>query len=501
MINSVLGWLDRAAELYPDKPAYFDDTGELSFGELRRVTLSVGSFLAAEIPAGSAVICMASRSRFTPAYFLSAVRAGCFYAPIDAAMPASRLRQMIAVADTEYMLVDRENAAKAAELGFEGKVFIAEDVVGTPVDEELLARAVSGFNELMPLYMIFTSGSTGVPKGVLTSHRSLMNYIEAVTEVLEATDSDVFGGQAPLDYIAAVRDIYIPLYTGASTVIIPKKVFAMPTELFGMLNAYGVTALCWSVAGVEVPAKLNAFSEVCPESLRVVLFSGSVIAGRYLRVWQQALPDTVFINQYGPTEATASCTYYIVRDEVTDETVLPIGRPYRNYTVTILHEDNTRAAVGEQGEICITGPSLALGYYNDPERTAASFVQNPLNTAYPERMYRTGDYGSVGEDGELRFHGRMDRQIKHMGHRIELEEIEAAAKRVDGVSECCALYQKEKELLYLFYTGEATAKEISQYFRANMPAFMAPRKMINLDEMPTLPNGKLDMTALKARFK
>ena len=501
MINSVLGWLDSAAAMYPDKPAYIDEEGSLSFKELREITLRVGSFLAAEVPAGSAVICMASRSRFTPAYFLSAVRAGCFYAPIDATMPVSRLKQMISVADTGYMLVDRENLEKAAELGFTGKVFTAEDIADTPVDKELLARAVCGHNELKPLYMIFTSGSTGVPKGVLTSHRSLMNYIEAVCEVLKATDADVFGGQAPLDYIAAVRDIYIPLFKGATTVIIPKKIFSMPVELFGMLNSYKVTALCWSVAGVELPAKLNAFSQVCPEYLRAVLFSGSVIAGRYLRVWQQALPDVMFINQYGPTEATASCTYYVVKGEVTDETVLPIGRPYRNYTVTVLREDYTEAAVGEQGEICVTGPSLALGYYNNPERTAASFVQNPLNTAYPERMYRTGDYGSFGEDGELRFHGRMDRQIKHMGHRIELEEIEAAAKRIDGVSECCSLYQKERELLYLFYVGEASSKDISLYFRASLPAFMVPRKIIQLESMPVLPNGKTDMTALKEHFK
>ena len=128
-------------------------------------------------------------------------------------------------------------------------------------------------------------------------------------------------------------------------------------------------------------------------------------------------------------------------------------------------------------------------------------MQNPLNDCYRELIYKTGDLGSFNEQGELMFHGRKDRQIKHMGHRIELEEIEGAAKRVDGVRTCCSLYQKEKELLYLFYTGDATPKEITLFFRAQMPAFMVPRKIMQLDELPALPNGKTDMYALKAYFK
>lgn len=498
---SVLEWLDAAAAQYPDKPAYIDEQGMLTFSQLNEQTRRIGSALAGRIPAGSVVVCMSGRHRFTPAYFLSVVRAGCCYAPIDASMPISRLRQLIEVADADFLLVDRENLDTAQGLGFDGTILVAEDLADTPADDALLAGAQENRSENVPLYIIFTSGSTGVPKGVVTSHHSLMCYIEAVCEVLAADDSDVFGGQAPLDYIAAIRDIYIPLYTGATTVIIPKKVFSMPNELFGLLNEYRVTALCWSVAGIELPAKLNAFAESRPQYLRRVVFSGSVIAGRYLRMWQEALPDVTFINQYGPTEATASCTYYTVREPADESAALPIGKPYRNYTVQVLREDGTLAAPDEVGEICILGPCLALGYYRDRDRTAASFVQNPLNRAFPERMYRTGDFGCVNAEGELIFHGRMDRQVKHMGHRIELEEIEAAAKRIDGVDTCCALYQKERELLYLFYTGTASAKEITLYFRANLPAFMTPRRVIALDQMPVLPNGKTDMTALKNQMK
>ena len=221
---------------------------------------------------------------------------------------------------------------------------------------------------------------------------------------------------------------------------------------------------------------------------------------KYLKIWQENLPDVLYVNQYGPTESTASCTYYVVEDQVDDDTVLPIGKPYDNYKIMLLNEDNTLTADGEIGQICVSGPILALGYYGNKEVTDASFIQNPLNPNYRELLYKTGDLGRWGEDGNLMFHGRMDRQIKHLGHRIELGEIEETAKLVEGVKDCCALYNKPKATLYLFYTGEATSRDIVLYFRANMPAFMVPRKLINLEELPALPNGKTDMQALKAMF-
>lgn len=501
MYLSVLDWLDATASEHSQNIAFYDEKDKISFSQLQQITKAVGSFLAARVPAGSPVVCMSGRHCYTPAYFLSIVRAGCFYAPIDSTMPDYRLRQMISVVDAKFMLVDRENLEKAKQLGFTGEIFVAEELNDTPIDESLLSKARENINEEAPLYVIFTSGSTGVPKGVITSHHSLMCYIDAVCDVLGANETDVFGGQAPLDYIAAVRDIYIPVYTGASTVIIPKNIFSMPNELFAMLNEYRVTALCWSVAGVSLPAKLNAFSESKPEYLKKVVFSGSVMPGKYLRAWQDALPDVTYINQYGPTEATASCTYHTVNELADDTTVLPIGKPYKNYSVTVITPDGKKAAIGETGEICVSGPCLALGYYGNAEKTAESFVQNPLNPNYRELIYKTGDIGSFDKNGVLRFHGRADRQIKHMGHRIELEEIESTAKAIEGVSDCCSLYQKEKELLYLFYVGEAAPKAITLYFRANLPAFMTPRKLIQLDELPTLPNGKIDMTTLKSYFK
>lgn len=501
MYTSVLNWLDEAVDRYPDKTIFTDALQSLTFREFDGLTRSIGSYLAARVPAGSPIVVLTGRHVYTPVCFLGAVRAGCFYAPMDATMPSSRLDQTLSVIKADFMLADRENLETARALNFGGEIIVMEDILETPCDEKLLGRAEETLTDQSPLYVIFTSGSTGVPKGVITSHHSLMCYIDAVGKVLKVDETDVFGSQSPLDYIAAIRDIYLPIRKGASTVIIPKNEFSMPRQLFERMNEYKVTSLCWSAAGIELLAKLRAFGSSKPQYLKKVCFSGSVLPGKDLKYWQQNLPDVMFVNQYGPTETTASCTCYVVEGEVSDDTVLPIGAPYENYKILLLREDNTQAEVGELGEICVGGSGLTLGYYGNPEKTAETFIQNPLNPNYRELIYRTGDFGRFREDGLLEFHGRKDRQIKHLGHRIELDEIESAAKRIEGIDECCALYDAQKEKLYLFYTGTATAKEIAVCFRSMLPGYMAPGRTVNLDSFPALPNGKKDMQALKAYFR
>ena len=501
MSSNVLSWLDNSAKNYRDKVLFNDTENSLTFGDFDKITKSVGTFLSDKVSVNSPVVVMSGRNVYTPAIYLGVVRSGCFYVPMDATMPVKRLNQILDVINSPVMVVDRANLKIAEKLNFDGEVIILEDIIDTKIREEILAERTACITENSPLYVIFTSGSTGVPKGVITSHRSLICYIDAVTKVLESNEKDVLGNQSPLDYIAAVRDIYIPLKTGASTVIISKNEFAIPVKLFETLNNYKVNTLCWSVAGIEIPAKLGGFAECKPEFVEKVIFSGSVINGRYLGVWQENMPNTRFINQYGPTETTASCTYFEVKERASEDTVLPIGKPYDNYSVFLLDENNCPVKNGEVGEICVTGPGVTLGYYGDAERTSQVFMQNPLNNNYREIIYKTGDLGHFEDDGNLYFNGRKDRQIKHMGHRVELGEIEKLAYEIDGIESCYALYEKPKALLYLFYTGSATAKEITIYFRGNLPAFMVPRKIINLEKLPTLPNGKVDTLELKKYFK
>lgn len=499
MNKNVLEWLEDTAVRYPEKIAYADSDSGITFKNVLTKAQTIGSALSRLTAPRKPVAVLSGRHVYTPVIYLGIVYSGCFYAPLDAGMPKTRLTQILSNLKPELLVADAEHYELAKTL-YSGQVLLLDELLSQSADTERLASIRRFATMTDPLYVIFTSGSTGVPKGVITSHQSLMCYIEAYSEVMGIEESDVLGNQSPLDYIAAIRDIYLPIRHGASMFIIPKYCFSAPAQLFDLLNERKITAIGWSVSALTIPASMGAFCHTTPRYLQKVCFSGSVMPCRILRIWQEHLPNTIFVNQYGPTEATASCTYYRVDHLVEEDEILPIGEPYRNYGILLLNEDQTETAPGQTGEICVRGPILALGYYNDPERTAQSFTQNPLQSAYHERIYHTGDLGSMRSDGLLEFHGRMDRQIKHLGHRVELGEIDVAAGNVQGVAECCALYQPDKEWIWLFYVGEASGKEIAVALRSVLPGFMVPRKLKKLEQMPRLSNGKIDMQALKNKM-
>jgi non-ribosomal peptide synthetase component F len=237
--------------------------------------------------------------------------------------------------------------------------------------------------------------------------------------------------------------------------------------------------------------------------LRKVLFAGEVMPTRTVTYWRQKYPDALFSNLYGPTEITVDCTYYIVDREFKDAEALPIGFPCRNTDVLILNGEDRLAQGEEPGELCVRGSSLALGYWNNPEQTARAFVQNPLNPHYPERIYRTGDTVYRNRRGEIMFVGRKDFQIKHLGYRIELGEIEHAVFQVEGIRNCCVVYNQGKKEIALFYesAGELDSAYVRQKLSAALPKYMLPTAFRWMERIPCTPNGKIDRAQLAARVE
>ena len=497
MYQNVLEWLENTSEDKFDKVIYKDVDNSITFKEVMDKSKAIGSGILEYEYTDKPIVVLSDRKVNTPVIFFGIIYSGHCYAPLDGTQPEFRLASIAQSIKPDYIIADEKFYDMAAKIAPDAKLLKAEELMESAICEEKLQKVRSVASITDPLYIIYTSGSTGVPKGVITSHESLMCYIDAYVEVMGIDDSDVLGNQSPLDYIAAIRDIYIPIKCKASMFIIPKQYFSLPAKLFDALNEEKITSVGWSVSALTIPATMGAFDYTTPKYLKKICFSGSVMPGKVLAVWQKHVSDALYVNQYGPTEATASCTYYKVDHQVKDDEKLPIGRPYRNYRVFLLDEEDKPVPVGSKGQICVGGPILALGYYNAPELTAKSFIQNPSNNSYRELIYKTGDLGSYDEDGILHFHGRMDRQIKYMGHRVELGEIEVAALRVDNMHECCVIFNSEKDQIMLFYTGECTSKEIAVELRKTLPGFMVPRKVIGLDNMPRLSNGKIDMQALK----
>ena len=497
MKNTIVEYIKQSATKYANKIAYDDMDNQISFKEIDVLSSRIASKVIEYNLYNEPILVLADRNAYTPIAYMGIAKAGCFYVPIDSSLNINRINKIINSANFKLLFINNSLRSMLEKIDYKGEIIFIEEALETRILEYELNEINNKIDCQMPLYVIYTSGSTGIPKGVITSHNSLINYIEAVDEVLNLCEEDILGNQSPLDYIAAIRDIFLPLKTGATTVIIPKNEFAMASDLAKTLDNKKVSILCWSAAGLEVSAKSGLLDEVTTNCIRKVLFSGSILPGKILSQWQKRFPNAQFINQYGPTETTASCTYYVVETIADNNTILPIGVPYKNYKIILLNDDETETELGEIGEICVSGIGVTLGYYGNKELTEKSFIQNPINSKYREIIYKTGDLGRYNEKGILQFCGRKDRQIKHLGHRIELEEIELCAKAIDGITDCIAMYDAVKAILYLVYCGNVDKKEIIMHYRENIPSFMVPRKVINVEAIPYLPNGKIDVNKVK----
>lgn len=502
MKKNVLEWLETTVESMADKVAYTEENGDsYTFSQVIDKAMRIGCALKG-VSDNTPIAVVSGRHIHTITAFLGVVYSGHAYAPIDGKLPQGRLEAIFSLLSPHVVLTDSENFDRISELidsmGKDDIQLVSyEEAVKAEIDDALLNEVREKMVSTDPLYVIFTSGSSGKPKGVMTSHQSLMYYIDSYNKVMNISKEDILGNQSPLDYIAAIRDIYLPLLTGCTSVIIPTEYFMQPGNLFDFMNERKITAVGWSVSALTIVSNLRGFEYSKPEYLKKVCFSGSVMPGSCISEWQKNCPGTKFVNQYGPTEATASCTYYEIDHQVEEGEVLPIGKEYTHYRVVLCNEDMTYTPKGEIGQICVMGPILALGYYNDSLRTSQSFINNPNNTSFDERMYLTGDYGRIREDGLLEFHGRMDRQIKHMGHRVELDEIDSVVLKSDLVDECISLYDPIKEKICLFYSGSVQKKDVILMIREELPDYMVPRKCIMLERLPKLPNGKTDMSTLK----
>ncbi|MBP7349590.1 MAG: amino acid adenylation domain-containing protein [Butyrivibrio sp.] len=498
MNRNILVWLESSAEKYPTNIAFGDVKEEVTYTDLKNRARIIGSFLAERVKPCSPVAFYLEKSCLAMCGMLGAVYVRGFYSVLDIRQPHTRTEKTLDVLKPAVILTDRTNFENALTFAEKAPVFCLEDILQQGVVcEDKLQNIRRTAMDTDPLYVNFTSGSTGTPKGVTVCHRSVIDFIECFVSTFQIRESDVIGNQAPFDFDVSVKDIYSAMMTGARVQIIPREFFSAPISLMDYLFAHQVTVLIWAVSAMCFVSIMNGLSYKVPEKVRMIMFSGEVMPIKHLKVWQKYLPDALYVNLYGPTEITCNCTYHILERVYEDTETIPAGVPFENEKVFLLDEhDREVIQSGTEGEICVSGTCLALGYYNDPERTAQAFMQNPLNPFYHERMYRTGDIGKYDAAGKLVYVSRKDFQIKHLGHRIELGEIEMAAMSGNGVTRACCIYDTVKKRIILFCTGICDGKELLKELRESLPPFMLPNSVHMLDEMPLNKNGKIDRKQL-----
>lgn len=499
-MKNVLEYLEQSAAMMPDKCAVIDVNESLSFAELLERSQHIGSFLATKVSPREPILVLMEKSVATLSTFLGITQAGAFIINITADLPLQRIQSIVDISKAHWLIHD-------GSVGFEGLDFAGvcldyRDLQNAPINEQLLHGVRQQALDTDPLYCNFTSGSTGIPKGVLIAHQSVIDFMDSFTDLFAIGPDDVIGNQAPLNFDVSIKDIFSALKVGATLVLIPKKHFSVVMELLDYLEKHRVTTLIWAVSALCLVTQFRGFRYKIPATIQKVLFSGEAMPMRYLKAWQDAYPNAQFVNLYGPTEITCNCTYYRVPNPIGDQETLPIGTPFPNERIILLDADNQSVvAPNVKGELCVSGRCLALGYYNNPAMTTKAFIQNPHHDAYPDRWYRTGDVAYYGEDGLLYFAGRVDFQIKHMGFRIELEDVEAALHGLERVGRAACLYDEQKARIIAFYVGDKSETDLKIELEAILPPYMIPHTLKRLDEMPLSNNGKINRQGLKQLYE
>lgn len=503
MVINVLHYLEDSVGKVPQKLAFVDENNALTYTDLYQQAQQIGSALFEKTRGEirKPVVVFVDRNIESLVAFLGVAYSGNFYVPIDIQMPKMRVELILNTLNPVAMVVTPLSKKFSYEVAPDLIAVDYEEALGVEVQEAALKAIRRKIIDRDPIYATFTSGSTGIPKGVITCHQSVVDMTEALVETFDFDGNHVFGNQNPFYFDASIKDIYSSLKCGATMYVLPKSYFMSLGKLVGYINEHRIDTIMWSASAIALLANAQAFEDEKPTALKKVMFSGEVMHNRVLNYWRKNLPGTQFVNLYGPTEITSVCTYYKIERPFADDEVLPIGIPFRNCEVIILNDHNEAVQEGESGELCVKGSCLALGYYNNPEKTSAAFCQNPLNPHFPELIYRTGDLARFNEQGEVMFMSRKDNQVKHMGQRVELGEIEILLNAMEKIDASICFYDHDAQKIIAVYKGkEADTKYIYTELKNKVSKFMFPNTLIKLDELPYNLNGKIDRTLLKEKY-
>jgi D-alanine--poly(phosphoribitol) ligase subunit 1 len=498
---NVLEYFLKTRGRWPSKTAVTDGHEAWSFEKLGKRAASIAREIVSRVSStASPVAIYLPKTNEAIASFLGVLFSGNCYAPLDIKAPVARTQAILNHLDPVLIITTTELSGQLASTGVDGSRLVLVDQLEW--DGEGLQDRWQKLIDTDPVYIIHTSGSTGRPKGVVVNHRGVIDYIDWARECFGIDENCAIGNQAPLIFDNSTLDLYLCFACGATLHLIPEELFLFPVRLLEYLTEKSVNFVFWVPSVMIAVADKKVLDRAATLRLEKILFAGEVMPAKHLNVWRSRFPGALFANLYGPTEITVDCTYYIVDRELGDDEPVPIGRPCRNTDVLLLNAENQPCQTGERGELCVRGSSLASGYWNESAQTTLAFVQNPLNRHHPELIYRTGDLVYRNERGEIIYVGRKDFQIKHMGYRIELGDIEHFALQVSGIRNGCVLYHFGKKEIVLVYEadGDIDPAFIRSELGRNVPKYMWPTEFRRLPEMPRTANGKIDRQQLMMEF-
>lgn len=501
---NLIEYLAPTAAKFPDRAAVIDGERQITFSALEENSKKLSGYLADKTGGTirKPIAVYLKKSIETVESDLGIIYSGNAYMNLDVKNPAARISAILERIQPALVITDDAHIAALAGIWPEEKTvnLTALSFDALSVDQSRIDATLDTIIDTDPLCIINTSGSTGTPKGVVLNHKSFLDFTEWAQAKMNFTEQEILGCLSPSVFDIYSYELCLLLSRGSTMVLLDESMAAFPARMLQTLQSQKVTFIFWVPTIMVTIANMGLLDRVALPELRTVWFAGEVFPTKQFNIWRRALPQVRFVNMYGPIEITLDCTHYIVERELRDDEPIPIGYAMRNTDILILNENNELCAVNEPGELCVRGTSLAMGYYNNPEKTAAAFVQNPLNHSYPELIYRTGDIAAVNERGEIMYRGRRDTLVKHSGYRIELTEIEhVIINNLKLVKNGCIVYDHANKEIVLFYENptELSVRELRNAIGTALPKYMIPTKYVHLTEMPRNANGKIDRLKLK----
>ena len=490
---------EETVKRYPQKVAVIDKDREITFSALHQQSLRLASrLISMGIAQNKPVGVFLDKSIESVYANLGILYAGDFYMNLDIKTPAERIRNIIQLVEPAAIIsTTRQIKPIEGIIPLTTQVILLDEADETAdVDATAILRRLSTIIDTDPSCIINTSGSTGTPKGVVLNHKSFFDFIEWAIDTFHFGDDLVMGSLSPIVFDIYSFELCMLMAKASTLVVLPAHLAAFPAKILEVLEQHKVNFLFWVPTIMVNIANMDLLSTFKLESLKTVWFAGEVFPTKQYNYWHHHLPQTTFANLYGPIEITLDCTYYIINKEIPDEEPLPIGYPCRNTDILVLDdEDRLVKEANVEGELCVRGTSLAMGYYNNPEKTAAAFVQNPLNKAYPEVIYRTGDIVCYNEEGLIMFKGRKDNIVKHQGYRTDLGEIEhVIINTLKLVKNGCIVYNQAEKQITLFYEAEeeVPVTEFRLSIGKVLPKYMIPTAYHRLEQLQRNANGKID---------
>lgn len=508
--------LEASALARPEAIAIVDRERELTYRNLYDRATSLADLLAElGVRRGDRVGIYLDKSIEAVVALYGILSAGAAYVPFDPQAPAQRLAYIARDANLRVLLTGKEKAGTWRSLVDEGAPL--ESLVVLNTDERLdspsnvrlhtatdASRAATRTDPQAIdgdlAYVLYTSGSTGTPKGVMLTHRNCLAFVEWAAGEFSVSQEDRLSSHAPFHFDLSTFDLFAAALVGATLVLVPPEVSVFPAGVRRFMVENEIT-VWYSVPSVLTLLVTRGGLE--PGSLprlRTILFAGEVFPTKHLRMLQQLLPHVRLANLYGPTETNA-CTWWEVPplpDDMTES--IPIGKAIANTEVFAVTEDGGRAEAGETGELYVRGPTVMQGYLGDEEKTATRLVQHPFGAIH-QPVYRTGDLVQPQADGNFRFIGRRDAQIKSRGYRIELGDIEAALHAHPAVVEAVVVAVPDELVTnrikaYVVSRDELSRGDLAAFCAKRIPQYMIPEDFEFREALPKTSTGKVDRRAL-----